>query len=485
MDQTKTQKLEMVPRQLLQPMGTQKNAKQSRSSRSRNAGNSHGKPMVLRLLQAHPNLTTGNSQNIRVLLRNFSQTRKKSRKQIPLPIHIRQNNRERIEKVKQLNIQERIKLAQKWLLHSGIQNKSGPHKGGFNAWYDPAKKQYPFIYSEITGYGISTLLYLNEIQPDPKLLAKAQTAANWLMNKAYIKNKSILCRFYYETQKFAPRLCTFDAGMCLKALVNLYRQTHKRTYLAFSKKIADWLTHEMQKEDGSLYARNLLDEERFQDNDAQWSAQSGSFHAKNAIGLLNLGFLTADQAYIESADKLCRWAQKMQQNDGRFVTNTKDGSTFLQPHCYSIEGILCAGVFLRKRKYIDSAVKGVKWIMNRQLPNGGFPAYYSQLTGKFSTNESADMSAQVIRLMLILSELKELKTDTSNTEKAVKRLFDFQYVNTEDPRAYGGFLAGPAWFENDYTHHVNSWITMFALQAAHMYVQKSQNQLKFNLFNLI
>jgi len=300
-----------------------------------------------------------------------------------------------------------------------------------------------------------------------------------------MKDKSVLCRFYYKTEAFTPRLCAFDAGMCLKSLLNLYRQTHKKTYLKFSKKIADWLTHEMQKRDGSLYARDLFDQKRLQDNDDQWSSQSGSFHAKNAIGLLNLAFLTADPAYIESADKLCQWALEMQQKDGRFVTNTKDGSTFLQPHCYSIEGILCTGVFLRKKSYLRSAVKGVEWIMNRQLPNGGFPAYYSQPKRKFMIKESADMSAQVIRLALIVSELEELKLDLSNLEKAVKRLFDFQWICREDRRAHGGFLAGPAWFESNYEQHANAWVTMFVLQTAQMYIRKRQNRLKFNLFSLV
>lgn len=384
-----------------------------------------------------------------------------------------------------LNYKKRVKLAEDWLLNSGIQNIKGPHKGGFNAWYDIAQKQYPFIYSEITGYGISTLLYLNTIKPSKTLIERACAAANWLMEKAFFKDKSVLCRYYYKTKQFTPRLCTFDAGMCLKGLVNLYRQTQRKTYLEFSKIIADWLIHEMQKEDGSFYARNLLNEKRLQENDDKWSAQSGGFHAKNAIGLLHLGDITNDSIYIESADKLSQWTLKMQQKDGRFITDTKDRSTFLQPHCYCIEGILCAGVFLKKSHYIDSALKGIKWIMNHQLLNGGFPAYYSASTGKFSTDESADMSAQVIRLMVILSELGELEIEMNNVANAVKRLFDFQYLDKEDPRANGGFLAGTAWFKSDYQQHVNSWVTMFVLQAIHMYIQKSQNRLEFDLFNLI
>ncbi len=95
------------------------------------------------------------------------------------------------------------------------------------------------------------------------------------------------------------------------------------------------------------------------------------------------------------------------------------------------------------------------------------------------------MSAQVIRLLLFLAELGELEIDISNMENAVNRLFDFQYMDKKDARAHGGFLAGSAWFRNDPKQHVNSWVTMFVLQAVHMYLQKSQNQLRFDLFNLV
>jgi hypothetical protein len=123
--------------------------------------------------------------------------------------------------------------------------------------------------------------------------------------------------------------------------------------------------------------------------------------------------------------------------------------------------------------------------VNQQLPNGGFPAYYSQSMMRHSTSESADMSAQVIRLMLILSELGEYEIDNDNTERAVRILFECQYLDGENPRAHGGFLAGPAWFKNGFKQHVNSWVTMFVLQAVHMYIQKSQNRLEINLFDLV
>ena len=42
-----------------------------------------------------------------------------------------------------------------WLTKSGIQNSQNRKKilsGSVNAWYDPVKKKYSFVYSEINGY---------------------------------------------------------------------------------------------------------------------------------------------------------------------------------------------------------------------------------------------------------------------------------------------------------------------------------------------
>ena len=55
-----------------------------------------------------------------------------------------------------------ILSAKDWLVNSGIQNTKGDEIGGFNAWYDLGANEYSYVYSEITGYGITTLLFLNK-----------------------------------------------------------------------------------------------------------------------------------------------------------------------------------------------------------------------------------------------------------------------------------------------------------------------------------
>ena len=66
-------------------------------------------------------------------------------------------------------IKNAVKKTTDWVLYSGIQNTEGGLSkiGGFNSWFDTEKKNYRYIYSEITGYGLTTLAYLYSKSSNP------------------------------------------------------------------------------------------------------------------------------------------------------------------------------------------------------------------------------------------------------------------------------------------------------------------------------
>ncbi len=384
------------------------------------------------------------------------------------------------------NIKDRISLAEKWLLGSGIQNTGGDSDvyGSFNAWYDANEKNFSFAYSEITGYGISTLSYLNKLNKNGLLAERSKIAADWLIDKAYSADDAFSCRF--ENGKFMDRFCTFDAGMCLNGLTSLYSATKDGKYLRISRKIADWMVDKMQKKDGSFYTRYFKEKNQLEDNGDKWSKQPGSFLAKVAIGLLNLYSILKDDKYEQAARKICDFALELQQDDGRFVTDNKDKSTFVHAHCYTAEGLLSAGIILNESKYIESAVSALKWITKHQMPSGGFPAYF--VNNKFVDVESPDISSQVMRLYLLIKNfgtIDEISLDEINLDSGIKRIFDFQCMDNEK-QAYGGFMSGKAWFypENKNAKHVNSWVTMFIVQAVNMYLDK-ENIREFNVLDIV
>ena len=129
------------------------------------------------------------------------------------------------EIVTKKRLETAISNLERWITESGIQNKAGQHKGSFNSWYDIEKEKYGFVYSEITGYGITTLVFLDEIE-------KAKQAADWLIEysmcregferggvkTSLILNKGDTARELFDDQV----ICTFDTGMALNGMINLY-----------------------------------------------------------------------------------------------------------------------------------------------------------------------------------------------------------------------------------------------------------------------
>ena len=369
-----------------------------------------------------------------------------------------------------------------WLLTSGIQNRdpSSPAYGSFNAWYDEGARKYPFAYSEITGYGISTFVYMNRIRTDDALISRAKLAADWLLSTAWdSKYGGFRCRYYHMTNTFNDRVCSFDAGMCLTGLINLHREKKEAKYLEAATKVGLWLVKRMQRDDGSFYAKLDRQSGALIDDPARWSSQSGSYHSKIAIGLLNLFELTEDVVFKQSAIRVCDWSLRLQDSSGRFVTNRETGGTFLHPHCYSTEGLLCAGLVLENEMYIQSALSALRWITRHMIPTGGVPRMYG---GDFSEDESVDILAQTIRLWLLALKFHKIRIDDSNLAKAVTHLFHFK-SRSEDGHSRGGLLYG----HNDegiWVNHVNSWGTMFAIQALTMYMSYDNDE-AFKLLYLI
>jgi len=368
-----------------------------------------------------------------------------------------------------------ILLTKKWLLSSGIQNigKEQKANGGFNSWYDVDKKNYCYIYSEITGYGISTLLFLDKYLKDNLFLHRAEAAADWIINIAMHKSGGVKTRYYLykaegqEKYSFDSEiLYTFDTGMVLNGMVNLFKVVKDKKYLDACVNMADFLMDKMLKDDNSFYAYLDTKQDSLVDVEDKWSTQSGSYHAKLAIGFVDLYYAANDEKYKEVAIKICEHALAFQTEEGRFVTSRDTGNTHIHPHCYSAEGLFYTGVKFGVSKYVESAKKAILWVLDNQLESGGVSPLYVKSENKFVENERTDTLAQVLRLGSLLIKYGFLDIKYIDAlEKLKNRLLQFQ---EKDGLQAGGFKYG---FEENgkKLDHLNSWCTMFVIQALLLY----------------
>lgn len=331
---------------------------------------------------------------------------------------------------------KRLDLIKNWILKSGIQNKDG----NFNSWYDLNRKQYHSIYSEITGYGITTLLYLGHTK-------KARKAADWIIDNAMHFTGGIKTRLYYIKGNENPDysfdgglLYTFDTGIVLFGLAALYEITKEKRYFHAARKMGNFILN-AQKDDGSIYSFYNQQLKDYESTFSKWSTQSGAFHAKIAMGLTKLGDITGDMDYTLAALRLCDYAVRTQEPDGRFITLDSDNSTNMHPHCYAAEGLLYCGIMFEEKRYVRAAVKAVRWAYNNK------------------PEERTDILAQLIRLGCMLNQdgwLGGEIIDGREIFKHLKKLMSFQYRAKSQK---GGILF------NRSEPHVNSWCSMFALQA--------------------
>ena len=364
-------------------------------------------------------------------------------------------------------------LAKEWLLHSGIQNIEGSNTGGFNAWFELDQKSYSYAYSEITGYGITTLLYLEDhFEGEQNFLAGAVSAAEWLMTHAIHPCGGVKTRDYYHATEEShlysfdsDNIYAFDNGMVLYGIVNLYKRTGEKKYLDFARYIAEFLIKDMLKEDGLFFAVFNVSNGTRQDDPWKWSSQSGSYHAKLALGFTDLFDVTGEEKYKEIVLRLCRKCITFQEGSGRFITSRADNTTHLHPHCYSAEGLMYAGAYFGEDEFIESATHATTWIFDNQLPDGGIP---KKFTGKeFMNYYRSDILAQSLRLGLLMGVMDKIdETYFTYFDDLRKKLIDFQYMEENDQA--GGFFYGTT-LDGSEKQHLNSWCTMFAVQALIMY----------------
>lgn len=356
--------------------------------------------------------------------------------------------------------------AAQWILESGIQNTSADVRtgGGFNGWLDVSTNSYPFIYSEITGYGMSSLVYMGKIYKSDIFLDRAAKAARWTIDNAVTREGGVLTKYYYDTKTADDRyrfekqnVFAFDAGMVLYGLCNVALKTNDSGVTKSCLKIADFLVSKMLRKNGEFHAVwNLGKNEPFND-ERKWSTRAGSYHAKIALPMIAMEKLTGDKEYGKVAQRVCEASLKFQHPDGRFVTHGKD--THLHPHCYSAEGLLYTGIKMDRPDFVEAAKNAANWAVSSQKESGGIPFLFEN--GCFVRHERTDILAQVLRLSSVFGQMKKLSVGRESIERLRNRLVEFQ---VKEGVQAGGIKFGFD-FDGTMKSHLNSWCTMFSMQA--------------------
>jgi len=351
-----------------------------------------------------------------------------------------------------------IDSAVNWILESGIQNRSG----GFHAWYDCEKESYSFVYPETTGYAISLLLQLYRMRKENILLEKVYASGDWL-SRIWNENGAIFCKCFDESETWDKSQYTFDMGIIMSGLLNLYDATSDRRYLETSLEMADWLLS-FQDSDGSFSPG--YDASGKEINFPHWSQTKGCHHLKNALPLLKLYEITQNRKYVLSIEKLLKWGMRLWLNPGRFAAFQGAGETYAHAHCYAVEGLLFSSKLMdnvTNPSLLEHALYAAKWLSTIQNSDGSIWNWHNSEKDK---TKVCDALSQALRIWIVTKEFAnkdEAAKFSSSVEKGLNFLRRMQCLNG-DKRSHGGVYYGEK--SGEKIPHVNTWTTFFATDVS-------------------
>ena len=154
-----------------------------------------------------------------------------------------------------------IESAIKWLSESNIRNrdKDKISFGSINNGYDWRNKEYPYVYSEITGYAIKSFLNIYKWTGEEMYLQYAKEAADYLIrlqSKAVdrAENGAIPHSLTLPDLKVVKKYWSFDNAVIVHGIADLYTISKEKRYYDACLKIANCFLENMQNRDGSFLA---------------------------------------------------------------------------------------------------------------------------------------------------------------------------------------------------------------------------------------
>src|SRR6185437_14215099 len=352
---------------------------------------------------------------------------------------------------------EQYEKVKNWLISSGlcILDKTNPNVGAVHSYYDTQNKKYSFLYPEITGYYLSTLKFLHFKEKSEKYVETAKLCGSWLMN-LHEKYGGIIMGVSSES-RMTDQIFSFDTSICTKGFLDLYEITRDEKYREFSKKSIDWLVTKCIESDGTVKPVMNRKTQEFTET-SMWYAQKGCFGIKLSMPLLQSG----DSRFREIAVKVSDTYKKFQNSDGSFTLHLGSKSVNLHSHSYALEGLIYAYAMLKEDNYLESCRRGLDWVVS-QMNEDGSVFLWTNFNYK---SKAAYPIAQLIRLMVLIDSID----GTSKYLSPAKRLTDFLLTlqsNEQDLKMNGGFYeefhkSMLGWKKQ---HRINSWTSMFALQA--------------------
>jgi len=325
-----------------------------------------------------------------------------------------------------------------WFLASGIQYPAG----GVARYYRADAEHNRAISTEITGYSISALLYLETLTGNPRYRDRALAAARFLVRDAW---QPLLNAMPFETDP--PVLAYFfDCGIVVRGLLAAWRASGVQEFLDCAIAVGRAMARDFRVADGWHPILDLPAKTPAGRDPASWSRSPGCYQLKSAMAWWDLHLAAGDMAfsllYRESVERaLANHASFLPDPAGRLKTMDR-----LHAYLYFLEGLMPMVAESGCAQALSTGIRQVSRLLDEIAP-------------EFAR---ADVYAQLLRIRILADAAGAEPLDRDAAAAEAQSLPEFQAASA-DPRIDGGFRFGRR--NGEWLPHINPVSTAFAIEA--------------------
>jgi hypothetical protein len=338
-----------------------------------------------------------------------------------------------------------ISRAGQWFARSGIQESSG----GVARYYRADLGCNNAVSTEITGYAVSTFVYLHSIAREAPFLEAALRAARFLTRTAW-DGASNAMPFELGPPAFAY---FFDCGIAVRGLLSAWRVTGEDEFLDVATALGESMAADFACGDGGFHAILSLPGKRpIPPDAARWSASPGCYQLKAAMAWHDLAEATGDSRFRELYE---RAVERSLGASSGFLPGSADPLKVvdrLHAFLYFLEGLLPSAAGNRCAAAIRDGIDRVARALREAA----------------SRFERCDVYAQLLRMRLYADWAGVTPLDREAAKFEAAKLAGFQ-ASASDARIDGGFYFGRK--AGAALPFVNPVATAFALQALALWEQ--------------
>lgn len=332
-----------------------------------------------------------------------------------------------------------IQQAGRWFLESGIQEPGG----GVARYYRADLHRNHAVSTEITGYAVSTFLYLHSLSGDERYLERATAGARFLCEVAWdAANRTMpfeidpACHTYF-----------FDCGIIVRALLACWRTSGVQQCLDVAAALGRQMAVDFASSLGDFHPILSLPDRCPADRDPlRWSRSAGCYQLKAAMAWFDLAEATGDSSFREPYRRVLEYSL---QTYGQFLPGHPERSKVmdrLHAFSYFLEGLLPMAADPRCAAALCDGVQRVAFHLREIAPEF----------------DRSDVYAQLLRARLYADALGAAPLDREAAAWEAARLAEFQTA-AGDPRIDGGFYFGRR--ATDWLPYINPVSAGFGLQA--------------------